>query len=72
MAFQLKGRETVENRRKAITLGLICGSFLVGALCGASYTRLDVAHALVPCVVIVVAGFLLTWRLSQKANSKSP
>ncbi len=72
LVLWITGRETVESRRKAITLGLICGSFLVGALCGASYTGLDVEHALVPCVAVVATGFLLTWRLSQKANSKSP
>jgi len=54
------GRESAANRRKAITLSLICISFVVGALCGGCYTRLNGVHALVPCVVVVAAGFLLT------------
>jgi len=70
LVLWITGRETVENRRKAITLGLICGSFLAGALCGGIYTRLHVEHALAPCVAIVAAGFLLTWRLSRKTSSK--
>jgi uncharacterized membrane protein YoaK (UPF0700 family) len=64
----LKGEETAENRSKAIALSMICGSFLAGALGGASFTRPGTQHALVPCVAIVAAGFLLTWRLRQKAN----
>jgi len=37
-------------------------------LIGASYTRFHVEHVLVPCVAIVAAGFLLTWRLRKKAT----
>ena len=62
LVLWIAGRETVENRRKAITLGLICISFVAGALCGGVYTRLGVGHALVPCLAIVAAGSLLTWR----------
>jgi hypothetical protein len=36
--------------------------FLLGALCGGICTRLEEKHALAPCVAIVAAGFLLTWR----------
>jgi uncharacterized membrane protein YoaK (UPF0700 family) len=62
LVLWIAGRETVENRRKTITLGLICTSFVVGALGGGSYIRLGVGHALLPCLAIVAAGFLLTWR----------
>lgn len=55
-------REPEENRVKGIVLGLICLAFLAGALCGASYTRFDEKHALVPCIAIVGTGFLFTWR----------
>jgi hypothetical protein len=34
------GRETAANRSEAITLSLICFSFLVGAPCGGIFTRL--------------------------------
>ena len=56
------GRETTANRRKVIVLSLICFSFVVGALCGGSYTRRNIAHALLPCVAVVATGFLLTCR----------
>jgi uncharacterized membrane protein YoaK (UPF0700 family) len=62
LVLWIAGCETVENRRKAITLGLICTSFVAGALGGGGYTRLGVGHALVPCLAIVAAGSLLTWR----------
>lgn len=69
LALWMAGRETVENRRKAFALGLICASFLAGALCGGIYTRLHVEHALIPCVALVTIGFLLTWRLSRQPVS---
>jgi len=56
------GREATDNRDKAIALSLISLFFLLGALCGGFYTRLEEKHALAPCVAIVAAGFLLTWR----------
>jgi uncharacterized membrane protein YoaK (UPF0700 family) len=62
LVLWIAGREPVENRRKAITLGLICISFVAGALCGGGYTRLGVGHALLPCLAVVVAASLLTWR----------
>jgi uncharacterized membrane protein YoaK (UPF0700 family) len=68
LVLWIVGRETAENRRKAISLGLVCCSFLVGAFFGASYTRFHMEHVLVPCVAIVAAGFLLTWRLRRKAT----
>lgn len=63
----IAGRESAKNRSKAITLGLICFAFLVGALCGGIYTRLDVEHTLLPCIAIVATGFLLTWRELRRA-----
>jgi uncharacterized membrane protein YoaK (UPF0700 family) len=65
------GRETTANRRKAVILSLICFSFVIGALCGSSYTRRNLAHALWPCVAIVAAGFLLTYRERSKAARAS-
>jgi uncharacterized membrane protein YoaK (UPF0700 family) len=62
LVLWIAGREPVENRRKAITLGLICISFVAGALCGGGYTRLGVGHALLPCLAVVAAASLLTWR----------
>jgi uncharacterized membrane protein YoaK (UPF0700 family) len=56
------GREIAANRRKAITFSLICLLFLVGALCGGSYTRVDSEHALVPCIAVIAVGFVLTCR----------
>jgi uncharacterized membrane protein YoaK (UPF0700 family) len=69
LVLWIVGRETTENRSRAFTLGLICLSFLVGALCGGIYTRLEVEHALVPCVTVVAAGFLLTLSERRKALS---
>jgi uncharacterized membrane protein YoaK (UPF0700 family) len=62
LVLWIAGRETTDNRRKACAMGMICFSFLIGALCGGIYTRLDVKHALAPCAAIVAVGFLLTWR----------
>jgi len=63
------GRGTMENRSQAIALGLICLSFLVGGLCGGAYTRLEPENALVPCVTVVAAGFMLTWRERRRGLS---
>jgi uncharacterized membrane protein YoaK (UPF0700 family) len=65
------GRETAANRSKAITLSLICISFVIGALCGGCYTRLNGVHALVPCVVVVATGFLLTCWERRRATQAS-
>jgi uncharacterized membrane protein YoaK (UPF0700 family) len=71
LVLWIAGRETVENRRKAKILGLICISFVVGALCGGGYTRIGVGHALVPCLAIVAVGSLLTWRKRRIHNIHS-
>ena len=65
------GRETAANRSKAITLTVICVSFVIGALCGGCYTRLNGVHALVPCVVVVAAGFLMTCWERRRATRAS-
>jgi uncharacterized membrane protein YoaK (UPF0700 family) len=62
LVLWMAGREATENRDKAVALSLISLFFLLGALCGGFYTRLEEKHALAPCVAIVAAGFLLTWR----------
>ena len=56
------GRDPEKNRAEAVALGLICLSFLVGALSGGTYTRLDRTHALGPCAGFVAIGALLTWK----------
>lgn len=68
LALGTAGRETVENRRKAFALGLIYISFLAGALFGGTYSHRHAEHALVPCVVIVVIGSLITWKLSRQPD----
>jgi uncharacterized membrane protein YoaK (UPF0700 family) len=65
------GRETTANRRKAVILSLICFSFVIGTLCGSSYTRRNLAHALWPCVAVVATGFLLTYRERSRAARAS-
>jgi len=55
-------REPAENGRKAVALGLICFSFLIGAVAGGYCTRIDEIHALAPCAAIVAVGILLTWQ----------
>jgi uncharacterized membrane protein YoaK (UPF0700 family) len=66
LVLWLIGRDTTNNRRKAITLACICFSFLVGALFGGACTRVAVRHALVPCIAIVAVATLLTWRERRK------
>jgi hypothetical protein len=51
-----------EDRDKGVALSLICLLFLISALCGGTYIRLDQKHALVPCAAMVAVGFLLTWK----------
>src|SRR5580692_3125819 len=69
LTLWIVGRESIENRSKAIALGVICLSFLVGALCGGAYTRLNQADALIPCVTVVATGFLLSWREQRRRLS---
>jgi uncharacterized membrane protein YoaK (UPF0700 family) len=58
----IAGRDPAKNRGRAIALGLICTSFLIGGFSGASYTRLNRTHALGPCAALVAIGVLFTWR----------
>jgi uncharacterized membrane protein YoaK (UPF0700 family) len=69
LVLWIAGREPAENRHKAITLGLICISFLAGALCGGGYTRLGAGHALLPCLAVIAAASLLTWRRHRNGYS---
>ena len=62
LVLWLAGRDAEANRAKAVALGAVCGSFLLGAVAGGSYTRWDQGHALVPCVALVGLGSLLTWQ----------
>jgi uncharacterized membrane protein YoaK (UPF0700 family) len=62
LTLWIVGRGAMEDRDKGVALSLICLSFLIGALCGGIYTRLDQKHALVPCAAMVAVGFLLTWK----------
>ena len=59
-------RDPSDNGGKAIALGLICFSFLTGAVAGGYCTRIDEIHALAPCAAIVAIGILLTWRERQR------
>jgi uncharacterized membrane protein YoaK (UPF0700 family) len=64
-------RESRAYRRKATVMSLICFAFVVGAFCGASYTRRHIAHALWPCVAFVAMGFFLTYRERRMAARAS-
>ncbi len=59
--FWLRGYEPYKNRGKAIVSWVACFSFLLGALFGGFYTRRHESHALVPCIVLVSVGLVLTW-----------
>ena len=71
MVLWMAGRDATENRDKAIALSLITLFFLLGALCGGFYSRLEEKHALASCVAIVAVGFLLTWR-KRRMQIRSP
>ena len=60
--FWLMGREPEENRGRAIVSASVLVAFATGAIFGGFSTRLDSKHALAPCVLLVLVGFLLTWR----------
>ncbi len=60
--FWLLGRDREKNRGQAIVSYIVMTCFLSGALFGGIYTRYDSRHALVPAVVLVSIGFVLTWR----------
>ena len=57
----LLGYEPLKNRGKAIVSWVACLSFLLGALLGGFYTRRHESHALVPCIVLVSIGIILSW-----------
>ena len=58
----LLGRDAARNRGQAIVLGWVCLSFAAGAVGGSACTRREAGYALLPCLVLVAAGFVLTWR----------
>lgn len=62
----LKNENTGSNRDATVIFGLISASFAIGAVLGALCTRAHPAHALLPCLVFTVTGFVLTWKESQK------
>ena len=65
----LRGYEPDKNRGKAIVSWVACLSFLFGALFGGFYTRRHASHALVPCIVLVFLGFVLTWYKHRTAST---
>ena len=62
LTLWLLGRDAARSRGQAIVLGWVCLSFAAGAVGGSACTRRDAGHALLPCLVLVAAGFVLTWR----------
>jgi uncharacterized membrane protein YoaK (UPF0700 family) len=62
LVLWIVGRNAEENRDKAIVLGLICLSFLAGALAGGYFTLWDKNHALGPGAARAALGFLFTWK----------
>jgi uncharacterized membrane protein YoaK (UPF0700 family) len=67
LVLWLAGRDVAKNRAAAIYLGLICLAFLLGAMCGAVFTRLSARYSLAGCVVLAAVGIVLTWRERKKA-----
>ena len=62
VVFLMMGRDIEKNRGQAVVSFTIFVCFLAGALFGGLYTRHDQRHALAPTVVLVLVGFVLTWR----------
>jgi uncharacterized membrane protein YoaK (UPF0700 family) len=62
----MKNEDTENNRNATVIFGLISVSFAFGAILGALYTRAHPAHALLPCLLVTVTGFVLTWGVSQR------
>jgi uncharacterized membrane protein YoaK (UPF0700 family) len=58
----LKGHDREDNLSTAIVTGAIAVSFFAGALFGAFFTRIYERQALLPCIVLVTMGILLTVR----------
>lgn len=72
LTLWLMDRDPARNRGQAVALYLICLSFLVGAVCGSFYTRWDAKDALLPCVGLVAAGLVLTWRERRRRARSFP
>ena len=67
----LKGENRQENQGKTIVAGIACLSFLTGSLCGGMYTHRHPDHALIPCALFILVGYVLTWREHKKSGSQS-
>ncbi len=63
------GEDRHENAGKATVAAVACLCFLSGAFFGAFFTHRFPRYALVPCVVLLLAGHLLTWH-EHTTNSK--
>ncbi len=73
IVFWMMGRDPEKNRGQAVVSFTIFVCFLAGALFGGLYTRHNQRHALAPTVVLVLVGFVLTWRqrlLDQKRDRR--
>ncbi len=66
----LMGKDRPNNRGKVIVSMTAVLSFLAGALLGGLVTSRHQAHALLPLVLLVFTGFLLTWRKHRLALRK--
>lgn len=60
--LMLRGKDREKNAGQAIVSCTVFACFLSGALLGGLYTRWEPRHALGPSAILVVLGFLLTWR----------
>ena len=58
----LAGQDTATSSAKAVALCLICSAFLAGALLGGAVCRSSSSHHLLPCIGLLAAGLLMTWR----------
>ena len=66
LTLWLMRHEPVRHRDQPPILGWMCLSFLVGARGGCPCTLWSERYALLPCMVLVTVGFLLTWRVCRR------
>ena len=66
-----KGENRPYNQGKAIVAAVACISFLGGALCGGYNTHRHPKYALLPCALLLTAGYLLTWQQHKKNEPES-
>ncbi len=72
VVFWLLNRDRPKNSGQAIVSFTILICFLLGALLGGLYTRFDPKHALGPGFVLVLVGFVLTWRQRKLSLKRDP